>query len=64
MRKNYDLEYKEYMSRMVLEDDRPISELARELDISRTTLSGWVQDYKGKVGGLKSTSKRKRSKSP
>lgn len=46
MPKTYDLEYKEYVCRMVVEEGRKISELTRELNVSRTTLDKWVKEYK------------------
>jgi len=64
MRKSYDLEYKEYVSRMVVEEDRSVSELSRELSISRSTLSDWVQDYKEKVGWVEKYEKKKKDQEP
>jgi len=64
MRKNYDLEYKEYVSRMVVEEDRTVSELSRELSISRSTLSGWVQDYKEKIGWVEKYEQKKKDQEP
>jgi transposase len=64
MSQNYDLEYKEYVSRMVMEEDRTVSELSRELNISRTTLSGWVQDYKKKVGWFEKHEQKKKDQEP
>lgn len=64
MSQNYDLEYKEYVSRMVMEEDRTVSELFRELNISRTTLSGWVQDYKKKVGWFEKHEQKKKDQEP
>lgn len=64
MSKSYDLEYKEYVSRMIVEEDRKVSELARELSISRTTLSGWVQDYKKKVGWVEKYEQKKKGQKP
>lgn len=64
MSKRYDLEYKEYVSRMVVEEGRKISELARELDISRSALSTWVKDYKEKVGWVEKYEKKKKEQEP
>ncbi len=64
MSKRYDLEFKEYVSRMVLEEGRTVSELSRELNISRTTLSGWLQDYKKKVGWFEEHEQKKKDQEP
>lgn len=50
MPKTYDLEYREYVSRMVVEEGRKMAELSRELNISKTTITRWVRDYKQKTG--------------
>lgn len=60
MAKVYDLEYKEYVSRMVVEEGRKVTELARELNISRTTLHQWVTDYKEKTGWVEKHQQRKK----
>lgn len=50
MSKKFDLEYKEYVSRMVVEEGRKSSEIARELNISPSSLYRWVREYKKKIG--------------
>lgn len=39
-------EYKDYLCRLVVEDKRKVTELARELNISHSTLQKWVGMYK------------------
>lgn len=46
MGKHYDQEFKEYVSKLVVEEGRRASEVARELEISAKSLSRWVQVYK------------------
>jgi len=50
MPKYYDLEYREYVCRLVLEEDRVIAELARELNIAPGTISRWLKEFKMKTG--------------
>lgn len=44
--KRYDKEFKTYAVKMVVEDDRKIAEVARELDLVHQTLHKWVDKYK------------------
>jgi transposase len=46
MGKHYTQEYKEYVSKLVVEDGRKATDLSRELEISYKTLSRWVAVYK------------------
>lgn len=48
--KRYDLEYKEYVSRMIVEEGRRQIDVAHELNISSSSISRWVKEYKNKVG--------------
>lgn len=50
MGKRYELEYKEYVCRMVVEENRKVSELSHELNISDSALYRWVREYKQKNG--------------
>ncbi|MBO0959047.1 transposase [Neobacillus sp. MM2021_6] len=51
MGKHHDQEYKDYVSKLVVEEGRKASDLARELELSYKTLSGWVAAYKKKNQG-------------
>lgn len=46
MGKHYDQEFKEYVAKLVVEEGRRASEVARELELSTKSLSRWVQAYK------------------
>lgn len=46
MGKHYTQEYKEYVSKLVVEEGRKATDLSRELEISYKTLSRWVAVYK------------------
>lgn len=46
MGKHYEEEYKEYVSKMVVEEGRKATDLAYELEIPYGTLTKWVQAYK------------------
>lgn len=65
MSKEYDLEYKEYVCRMIVEEKRKKAELARELNISVTTLRRWEKEYEQKKGWVKRhNQKKKEQESP
>lgn len=51
MGKHHDQEYKDYVSKLVVVEGRKASDLARELEISYKTLSGWVVAYRKKKQG-------------
>lgn len=57
MRKRFDNEYKEYVSKLVVEEGRKASEVGFELEISPKTISRWVSAYKekNKVGKTSET---------
>jgi transposase len=57
MGKHFDKEYKEYVSKLVVEEGRKATEVAYELEISYKTLSRWVRDYKEKTTGNQTTEK-------
>ncbi|MCI3029328.1 transposase [Desemzia sp. C1] len=46
MPKLYDSKYKEYVCRMVVEENRKMKELSRELGLPYGTLRGWIREYK------------------
>jgi transposase len=52
--KHYDQEYKDYVSKLVVEDGRKASDVAFELEISPKTISRWVATYRMKVNVGKS----------
>jgi|SRR5699024_2037816 len=64
MPKIYDLEYKEYVSRMVVEEGRKPAELARELIISDSALRRWVKEYKEKIGWVEKHAQKKKDQEP
>ena len=45
-RKKYDTAFKEEAIHLVLEEGRKISEVERNLDISRGTLARWIREMK------------------
>ena len=46
--KTYSPEFREEAARMVVETSRAIADIARELEISETSLGNWVRAYRGK----------------
>jgi transposase len=48
---HFDQEYKDYVSKLVVEEGRKISDVARELELSYKTLSRWVAEYRKKTKG-------------
>ena len=46
--KHFDQEYKDYVSKLIVEEGRKASDVARELEISPKTISGWVSAYRTK----------------
>jgi transposase-like protein len=42
----YSPEFREEASRLVVENQRPIAEVAREIGINETTLGTWVRVYR------------------
>ncbi|MEK0291493.1 transposase [Caldifermentibacillus hisashii] len=51
MGKHYDQEYKDYVSKLVVEEGRKATEVAYELEVSCKSLYRWVADYKKRVKG-------------
>ena len=51
MGKHFDQEYKEYVSKLVVEEGRKAADVARELEISPKTISRWVSAYRLKRNG-------------
>ena len=48
MPKHYEFEYKEYICRLIVEENKKISELSRDLGIPSGTIQKWVTRYKDK----------------
>lgn len=46
-------EYKDYLCRLVVDDNRKVSELARELELSSSSLYKWVGSYRKNHGVFK-----------
>ena len=46
MGKHFDQEYNDYVSKLIVEEGRKASHVARELEISPKTISGWVSVYR------------------
>jgi transposase len=46
--KHFDQEYKDYVSRLVVEEGRKATDVAHELEISPKTISRWVSAYRMK----------------
>lgn len=57
MGKHHDQEYKDYVSKLVVEEGRVQREVAYELQIPTGTLSRWVKNYKKKTQAGKPTEK-------
>lgn len=57
MGKHFDQEYKEYASKLVVEEGRKATEVAYELEISYKTLCKWVAAYKKKISSEDSKEK-------
>lgn len=55
MGKHFDQEYKDYVSKIIVEEGRKASQVARELEISPKTISRWVSAYRDRTYGGKST---------
>jgi transposase len=53
--KHYDQEYKDYVSKLVVEEGRKASDVAYELEISPKTVSRWASAYRTKNIGGKTT---------
>ncbi|MBP2241485.1 transposase [Cytobacillus eiseniae] len=49
MGKHFSLEYKEYVSKLVVEEGRKASDVAYELEISYKTICRWVKIYKDRL---------------
>jgi len=48
--RHYEKEFKIQTVKYILEAQKPVSQVARELEISDNTLYGWVRQYKQDAG--------------
>jgi len=46
MGKHFDQDYKDYVSKLVVEEKRSIKDVSYELDIPYGTMRRWVKDYR------------------
>jgi transposase len=46
--KTYTPEFREEAARMVVDTSRPIADIAREINVSETSLGNWVRAYREK----------------
>jgi transposase-like protein len=49
--KTYTPEFREEAARMVVDTSRPIADVAREINVSETSLGNWVRAYREKHAG-------------
>jgi transposase len=49
MGKHHPHEYKEYIAKLVVEEGKKITHISYEIDVSHSTISRWVSDYKEKL---------------
>jgi transposase len=57
MGKHHDQQYRDYVSKLVVEEGRKTSEVAYELEIPYGTVTRWVANYKNKTQAGKPTEK-------
>jgi transposase-like protein len=50
-RRKYTAEFKAEAARMVVESNRPIAEIAREIHVNPGTLGSWVTKYRAEHAG-------------
>lgn len=53
MGKQHDQEFKDYVSKLVVDEGRKATDIAKELELSYKTVSRWVAAYRKKVKGDK-----------
>jgi transposase len=51
MRKQYDKEFKMHAAKLVVETEKPVAQVARELDLAEQTLHNWVRKFKDDQDG-------------
>jgi transposase len=49
MGKHHDKEYKEFVSKLIVEEGRKATDVAHELELPYSTILKWTQEYKKKV---------------
>ena len=54
MGKHFSQEYKEYVSKLVVEEGRKASDVAYELEIPYKTICRWVKNYRDKINANQS----------
>lgn len=54
MGKHFSQEYKDYVSKLVVEEGRKATDVAYELEISYKTVSRWVKTYKDNINANQS----------
>ncbi|MBY0095557.1 transposase [Mesobacillus maritimus] len=54
MGKHFSQEYKEYVSKLVVEEGRKASDVAYELEISYKTICRWVKNYREELNSNQS----------
>lgn len=50
MQGHYSHEYKEYVAKLIVEENKVAKHLCRELDLAPSTVSSWVKRYRIKMG--------------
>jgi transposase len=55
MGKHYDPEYKEYISKLIVEEGRKATDVAYETEVSPKTISRWVAAYRAKISAGKTS---------
>ncbi|GAB3043420.1 IS3 family transposase [Virgibacillus ainsalahensis] len=48
MPRYYDHEFKQYIAKLVVEEEKNAAEVAREMDVPYKTMSRWVSNYRKK----------------
>jgi len=49
MGRQYDQEFKDYVSKLVVEEGRKASELSKEMKVSPQSIGRWVKEYKDRT---------------
>jgi transposase len=49
MSRHYDQEFKDYVSKLVVEEGKKVTEVGMELDISSKTIYRWVKKYRDRI---------------
>ncbi|KGX85637.1 hypothetical protein N783_14175 [Pontibacillus marinus BH030004 = DSM 16465] len=46
MGRTYDNEFKQYVARLVVDEGKPATEVAREMDVPYKTMNRWTREYR------------------